>query len=137
MTHVVSIRLRDDQLDRLKRFARRLGKSQSELGAQLIEESMRASEFANIEFRDSVIGRQAFMRDSNLAVWEVILVAQDHSMDPTRVSDYFERPHAWVKSAFHYYEAYPNDIDPIIADNGSVTFDSLKRLLPNIERSTI
>jgi len=36
MTHVVSIRLRDDQLDRLKRFARLMGKSQSEMGAQFI-----------------------------------------------------------------------------------------------------
>jgi len=44
MTHVVSIRLRDYQLDRLKPFARRMGKSQSEMGAQFIEESMRDAE---------------------------------------------------------------------------------------------
>ena len=81
MTHVVSIRLRDDQVDRLKRFARRMGKSQSEMGAQFIEESMREAEFANIEFRDSVLGRQPYMKDSNLAVWEVIMIARDHDMD--------------------------------------------------------
>ena len=56
MTRVVSIRLRDDQVDRLKRFARRMGKSQSEMGTQFIEEAMREAEFANIEFRDSVLG---------------------------------------------------------------------------------
>ena len=57
MNHVVSIRLRDDQVDRLKRFARRMGKSQSEMGAQFIEEAMREAEFAGIEFRDSMLGR--------------------------------------------------------------------------------
>ena len=67
MTQVVSIRLKDDQLDRLKRFARRAGKSQSEMGAQFIEESMQTSEFAEIEFRDSTIGRLAYMKASNLA----------------------------------------------------------------------
>ena len=133
MTQVVSIRLRDDQVDRLKRFARRMGKSQSEMGAQFIEESMRAAEFANIEFRDSVIGRQAYMKDSNLAVWEVILIAQDHDMDPERVAAYFRRPRAWINAALHYYKAYQDEIDPVLEDNRSMTFEKLKRLLPNLE----
>ena len=133
MTQVVSIRLREDQVDRLKRFARRMGKSQSELGAQFIEESMRAAEHANIEFRDSVLGRQAYLKDSNLAVWEVILIAQDHDMDAERVAAYFHRPRAWVNAAFHYYEAYRDEIDPMLEDYRSTTFDKLKRLLPGLE----
>jgi hypothetical protein len=133
MTQVVSIRLRDDQVNRLKRFARRMGKSQSEMGAQFIEEAMRQAEFANIEFRDSVLGRQAYMKDSNLAVWEVILIAQDHDMDAERVAAYFRRPRAWVNAAFHYYEAYRDEIDPILEDNRCMTFEKLKRLLPNLE----
>lgn len=133
MTHVISIRLRDDQLERLKRFARRMGKSQSEMGAQFIEEAMREAEFATIEFRDSVLGRQAYMKDSNLAVWEVIMVAQDHEMDAERVATYFRRPRAWVNAAFNYYEAYRDEIDPVLEDNRSMTFEKLKRLLPNLE----
>jgi len=35
------------------------------------------------------------MKDSNLAVWEVIMVAQDHDMDAERVATYFDRPCAW------------------------------------------
>jgi hypothetical protein len=134
MTHVVSIRLRDDQVTRLKRFARRMGKSQSEMGAQFIEESMREAEYANIEFRDSVLGRQAYMKDSNLAVWEVILIAQDHDMNVERVAAYFRRPRAWVNAAFHYYESYREEIDPTLEDSRSMTFEKLKRLLPNLER---
>ncbi|MCW3099542.1 MAG: hypothetical protein JWL77_5160 [Chthonomonadaceae bacterium] len=120
-------------MDRLKRFTRRLGKSQSDQGAQFIEESLRGTEFANIEFRDSVLGRQAYLKDSNLAVWEVILISQDHAMDAERVAAYFHQPRAWVNAAFYYYEAYRDEIDPILEDNRSMTFDKLKRLLPGLE----
>lgn len=133
MTHVVSIRLRDDQVDRLKRYARRMGKSQSEMGAQFIEEAMREAEFANIEFRDSVLGRQPYMKDSNLAVWEVIMIAQDHDMDAERVAAYFRRPRAWANAAFHYYEAFRDEVNPVLEDSRSMTFEKLKRLLPNLE----
>lgn len=133
MTQVVSIRLRADQVVRLKRFARRMGKSQSETAAQFIEEAMREAEFTNIEFRDSVLGRQVYMKDSNLAVWEVILVAQNHDMGVERVMAYFRRPRGWVDSAFLYYEEYRDEIDPILEDNRSMTFAKLKRLLPTLE----
>src|SRR5262249_35182692 len=114
-------------------FARRMGKSQSEMGALFIEESMREAEYANIEFRDSVIGRQAYMKDSNLAVWEVIMIARDHDMDPERVAAYFRRSRAWVNAALHYYMAFRDEIDPVLEDNRSMTFEKLKRLLPNLE----
>ena len=99
------------------------------MGAQFIEESMREAEFSSIEFRDSVMGRLAYMKDSNLAVWEVIMIAKDHNMDAVHVTDYFERPHAWVNAAFNYYEAYPDEIDPLVEDCQSMTFEKLKRLL--------
>ena len=133
MSQVVSIRLKEDQLVRLKRHSRRLGKSQSEVGAMFIEESMRESEFANIEFRDSVLGRQPYMKNSNLAVWEVILIAQDHEMNAEKVAVYFTRSLAWVNSAFHYYEAYQTEIDPLLEDSDAMTFERLKRLLPGLE----
>lgn len=133
MSQVVSIRLKDDQVERLKRFARRQGKSQSEMGAQFIEESMREAEFTGIEFRDTTIGRLAHLKDSNLAVWEVILVARDHGMDVERVSTYFHRPRGWTQAALNYYEAFRDEIDTILDDSASMTFDRLKRLLPSLE----
>ena len=133
MSNVVSIRLQDNQLERLKYFARRMGKSQSEMGAQFIEESMREAEFSGIEFRDSVLGRQAYMLDSNLAVWEVILIAQDHDMDASKIESYFKRSSAWVNAALSYYEAFQVEINHLIQDNRSTTFKKLKRLLPSAE----
>ncbi|WP_287710722.1 hypothetical protein [Microcystis sp. M125S2] len=55
MSQVVSARLPDHTAERLKRLARRLGKTPSETSAILIEESLRESEFPYIEFRHSAI----------------------------------------------------------------------------------
>jgi uncharacterized protein (DUF433 family) len=133
MSQVVSIRLKSEQAERLKRFARRFGKSQSEMGALFLEEAMREAEFAKIEFQDSALGRQAYMQGSNLAVWEVLMVAQDLNMDAERIAAYFNRPLEWVKAAIHYFEAYPEEIDSRIEENRSAGYDKIKRLLPQVE----
>lgn len=79
MSQVVSTRLPDRTAERLKRFARQLGKTPSETSAILIEESLRESEFPYIEFRHSPLGRQPYLKNSSLALWEVI---QDQRYSP-------------------------------------------------------
>ena len=66
MLKVVSTRLSEETEARLQRLARRLGKSLSETGAMLIEESLRETEFAYIEFRSFPVGRQAYLKNSAL-----------------------------------------------------------------------
>lgn len=137
MSHVVSIRLKDDQLVRLKRFARRAGKTQSEMGAQFIEEAMREAEFAFIEFRNNAVGREAYMKGSRVQVWMVIVIAKGHGMSLERTAEYFNRPEEWVQAAFNYYRAFPQQIDDAIADYESITFEDLQRKLPGIRRTEI
>ena len=133
MSKVVSTRLQDNTFQRLSRIARILDKTPSDTAATLIEESLREMEFALIEFRSSPLGRQAFMNGSSLAVWEVIEISQHYSMDVEKVADHFERPIEWVKAAFNYAEAYPEEINFSIQDHRSVTVTDLKRLIPNLE----
>src|SRR6266404_7223438 len=73
---VVSLRVSEEQAERLRRKARQLGRSPSETGAILLEESLRRDEFAFIDFRDSPVGRQACIQGSRLAVWMVVKVVQ-------------------------------------------------------------
>ena len=61
---------------RLKRMANRHGWTPSDASARLVEEGLRRSEFAFIDFRDSLAGRQAYMQGSTLAVWEVMLLSR-------------------------------------------------------------
>ncbi len=76
MSKVLSLRLKDDQIERLARAARRLGRTPSETAALLLEESLREREFTFIEFRDSPVGRQAYLKGTRLAVWQVTALAE-------------------------------------------------------------
>jgi len=76
VSQVVSMRLKEAQMERLRRAARRLGLTPSETSARLVEEALRRNDFAFLDFRDSPVGRQACLQGSSLAVWEVVLVAR-------------------------------------------------------------
>ncbi|MGL4881250.1 MAG: transcriptional regulator, partial [Waterburya sp.] len=110
MSKVVSTRLPEETEARLQRLARRLGKTPSETGAMLIEESLRATEFAYIEFRNSPVGRQAYMKNSNLAVWQVIMLADQYQRDVNKTANHLQKSTDWVKAAFNYAEAYAEEI---------------------------
>lgn len=133
MSQVVSTRLSQETAERLKRLARQLGKTPSETSAMLIEESLRENEFACIEFRNSTLGRQAYLKNSSLAVWEVIAIARSYKMDEVKVATHFQRPIEWVKAAFNYAEAYSEEIGITISDAQSTNATTLKRLLPQLE----
>lgn len=133
MGRAITLHLEVDQAERLDKLAHRLGKSQDETGVILVEEGLRGDEFPYIEFRDSSIGRQAYMKGSRLPVWQVMLTARGYGMDAEEVARHFQRPINWVHSAFNYYEAFRTEIDTAIADNATTDYHTLKRKLPNLE----
>jgi predicted DNA-binding protein len=133
MSKLVSAKLQDETFERLNRVAQVLGKTPGDTVATLVEESLREIEFADIEFRNSCLGRQAFMKSSSLAVWEVIQIAKGYGMDALRVANHFERSVEWVKAAFNYAEAYPEEIGLAIQDTQSITEANIRQLLPNLE----
>lgn len=138
MSHVVSMRLQDEQLARLKRYARTLGKTPGETSALLVEEHLREIEYAFIEFRHSTLGRQAYLKGSRLTVWWVVQVAKTYfEMDPQKTAGHFQKPVAWVKAALNYYAAFPQEIDQAIQDHSSADFQTLQRALPNAQTITI
>lgn len=133
MSQVVSMRLQEEQLARLKRYARSLGKTPGETSALLVEESLREAEFAFIEFRHSAAGRQAYMKSSRLPAWWVVKVAQEFALDAEKVAAHFRRPVAWVKAALNYYQAFPEEIDQAIEDHQAQDFETLQRALPKAQ----
>jgi hypothetical protein len=137
MSQVVSLRLPDTQAQRLKRLARRLGRSPSETGSLLIEEALRQTEFAQIEFRNSPVGRQAYMKGSTLAVWEVTLIAESYGFKAESTAKHLNWPAYRVQAALNYAEAFPEEIRLAVEENRAMDFDTLKRLLPGLERVII
>lgn len=133
MSHVISLRLRDEQMERMRRVARRMNKSASETAATLLEEALRASEFAFIVFHDSPVGRQAYIQGSGLAVWEVVKLARAYGGDATRAAEALGWPEVKVRAALNYAAAYPDEIEAAIADS-QPTYATLAALLPALER---
>lgn len=127
---VISMRLPADSGHRLKRMARRHGWTPSDASARLVEEGLRRSEFAFLDFRDSPAGRQACIQGSTLAIWEVALLARSYKGDAVAVARHLEWPASKVQAALHYAEAFPDEIQEALAENDSIDFKALKRMLP-------
>ena len=119
MSQTVSLRLPDELISRLDRFARMLGNGTtcSRAGVMLLDEALREEEFAGIEFHNTAIGRQPFVKQTGMAVWEFITIAQEFGMDPERTATHLQFPGATVKAAINYYNAYRGEVDQAIQDN--------------------
>jgi hypothetical protein len=127
---VVSMRLPAESGTRLKRMANRHGWTPSDASARLVEEGLRRSEFAFIDFRDSPAGRQAYIQGSTLAAWEVMLLVQSHKDDVSAVARHLKWPEARVQAAINYAKAFPEEIETALSENADTDFDALKRMLP-------
>ena len=127
---VVSLRVSEEQAERLQRKAHRLGRSQSETGAILLEESLRRDEFAFIDFRDSALGRQACIQGTRLPVWMVVKVAQAYGGDAEKTAANLQRPPVQMQAALNYATAFPREIEDVIRDNDSYDFTKVSRMLP-------
>lgn len=127
---VVSMRLPAESGTRLKRMANRHGWTPSDASARLVEEGLRRSEFAFIDFRDSPVGRQTYIQGSTLAVWEVMLLVQSYRGDASAVARHLKWPEARVQAAINYAKAFPDEIETTMSENADTDFEALKRMLP-------
>ena len=127
---VISMRLPVESGKRLKRMANRHGWTPSDASARLVEEGLRRSEFAFIDFRDSPVGRQAYIQGSTLAVWEVLLLVRSYKADVSAVAEHLNWPEAKVQAAINYAKAFPEEIGGALSENAATDFEALKRMLP-------
>ena len=132
-TMVISMRLPRQSGQRLHRLASRHGWTASDTSARLVEEGLRRSEFAFIDFRDSAAGRQACLQGSSLAVWEVMLLAREYQNNVASVAGHLGWPAAKVQAAFNYARAFPEEINRALAEHEAMNFATLAQMLPAAE----
>ena len=132
-TSVVSLRMAPAQVQRLQRKARQLGRTPSETGAMLLEEGLRRSDFPYIDFRDSVIGRQAYVVGARLAVWQVVSIVRAHSGRVELAAKHLGWPVFRVKAAMNYANAFSDEIDAALTDYAAVSATTLAQMLPQLE----
>jgi uncharacterized protein (DUF433 family) len=85
---------------------------------------------ALIDFRDSSAGRQACIRGSSLAVWEVMLLVQSYNNDLAATAKHLQWPEAKVQAAVNYTEAFADEIGQALDEYRALDFTALQRLLP-------
>jgi hypothetical protein len=54
-------------------------------------------------------------------------------MDAAKTAAHFDLPESKVQAAFEYHEAFPDEINAVIEEVRSMTFEKLKRKLPQLE----
>ena len=126
----IDLQLPDEQAARLDRFASSVRKSRGEATAQLIEEALRHEEFPAVEFRDSVVGRQAYVVGSTLAVWEVLMVAESYALDAEKTAAHLGWHSGRARDTLRYAAAFPEEIQAALEENRSMTEDGLRAMLP-------
>lgn len=131
MSQVVTLRLPDGAADALREMARREKRSLNEIGARVIEEWLRQERFAHIEFRTFQGERHACIQ-GRLQVWQVIMVARGYAMEVDKTAEHLLLKPEQVRSAFCYYEAFPEEIDQTLREN-DLGFERLKERLPSLE----
>lgn len=88
------------------------------------------SEYAFIDFRDSIVGRQAYVQGSSLAVWEVVMIARAYNGDVESAARRLHWPVQRIQAAVNYAAAYADEIDTAIADNEAYDAERVARMLP-------
>ncbi len=66
-------------------------------------------EFPGIGFRDSAVGREAYVLGHRVAVWEVVEVYNE-AKTIARTADHFRWTPALVRCALAYAKAYPLEV---------------------------
>lgn len=136
MARDVTLRLPDETAARLEATAQREGRSVSETGARSIEEWLWLNEFPEIEFRTFNGERHACVKGF-MQIWQLVMVAQGWDLDVEITAKYFPIPAHRIRNAFDYYRAYSEEIDQVIAENDSWTYERLKESLPQLERFSV
>jgi uncharacterized protein (DUF433 family) len=126
------MRLSRNSSKRLEKMARHHGWTVSDTSARLVEEGLRRSEFAFIDFRDSPVGRQAYIEGSRLPVWQVMMIARGYKGNVKAIAKHLNWPEIKVHAAMNYAEAFPDEIESALEDNRP-SLEELKRQIPNLE----
>jgi uncharacterized protein (DUF433 family) len=134
-SRVVSLRLKEREMGRLERQARLAQRSVGETAASLLAEKLKQEEFPYIEFRPTVRGRRAYIKGSRLTVWQAVMVARDVEMDAQQVAEMLRFPVEHIQAALDYYAANRDEIDPILEEVDSMTYEKLRQILPNLQLS--
>jgi hypothetical protein len=120
VSKVVGIRLPEPRFAELQRVARTVGRTPGELAARFVEEGLRQRDFPGIAFRDTPIGRQAFVAGTRVGAWQVALIAPEYGSEAAAIGADLGLPPTMIAVALAYAAAYPEEIAAAIDDSAAL-----------------
>jgi uncharacterized protein (DUF433 family) len=132
---VVSIRLAEEQVEYLKRTARRLGWTTSQTAAMLVDEGIRRERFPEIEIRPTAAGRTAYIRGTRLPVW-MMADRVWRGETPEEIAESLRTPVSGILAALAYAEVFRDEIQECIALDDEIGAN-LQDYLPRAEIVTV
>ena len=138
MSKTMSLRLTEEQLAAVERIKRRYHQpSISSTLNLLLTEKLREIEHPNIIFRDTAIGRRAFLYGTRLKMWMILMVARDYDCDVARMAKHLSVFESDIQAALDYIAKYPDEAEEDLRANEEIDFEALKRILPNIQQTIV
>ena len=129
-TKPISLRVAAEVKFELERIARRFGTSPATLGADYVTQGVRMAKHPSIEFRQTPIGRMAYVRGVRLPVWLAVQTVEESGGDADKAAKLLRLPVLLLRAALAYARDFPEEI---AADNeaGRQPLEELERLVPN------
>jgi len=127
-TATLGVRLAEETCDVIREISTSRGRTPSDLLAEYAEEMARKHQFCHIEFRDTPLGRMAYVEGTRSAVWLICDLVRQNDGDITKTARRHEWPETKVRAAVNYAASYPEEIEPLIERARNMTVDTLRRL---------
>src|SRR2546428_1091599 len=113
-TATLGVRMPVQTCQTIRQISASRGRTPSDLLAEYAEEIARRQRFCHIEFRDTPLGRMAYVEGTRSAVWLVSDLVRQNRGDTQKTARLHGWPETKVRAAVNYAEAYPDEIEPLI-----------------------
>ena len=109
-TAVMTLRVPKGVKRGLERLAARFGHKPAQLGARLLEESLRRRDFPHVDLRETAAGRVAYVGGTRFAVYWVAGMVPN-KMSAEGFAKEYELPVERVRAALAYARAFADEIE--------------------------
>jgi len=113
-TSTLGVRLPLSTCKAIRQISNGRGRTPSDLLAEYAEEIARKHQFCHIEFRDTEMGRMAYVEGTPTAVWLVCDLARQNGNHIARAARLHGWPEGKIRAALNYAAAYPEEIEPLV-----------------------
>ena len=127
-TTTLGVRLPETTCRIIRQVSASRGRTPSDLLAEYAEEIARKQRFCHIEFRDTPLGRMAYVEGTRTAVWLLCDLVRQNKGNARTTARLHGWPETRVRAALNYAAAFPEEVEPLIERARNMTEATLRQL---------